>query len=137
MKEILWLSGLSRLNDAAVLLVRWLVGAFLVWGVWDNIVSSERMAEFAAFMAQFGFPAPAFLALVSVYAQFVCGILLILGLLTRWAGLFMAFNFIVGFVMVHGADDFRAQFPALILIVVSLQLAAGGGGRYAIDRFFD
>ena len=137
MKKMVFLNGLSRFSDAGLLLLRLLVGAFLVWGVWDNIVSAERMAEFEAFMAQFGFPAPGVLAPVSVYAQFACGILFLLGLFTRWAGLIMAFNFIVGFLMVHLADDFRAQFPALILIAVGLYAAAAGGGRYALDRLFD
>ncbi len=137
MKDIVFLRGLSRFSDAGLLLLRLLVGAFLVWGVWDNISSADRMAEFEAFMAQFGFPAAGVLAPLSVYAQFACGILFILGLFTRWAGLIMAFNFIVGFLMVHLADDFRAQFPALILIAVSLYFAAAGAGRYALDRLID
>jgi len=137
MKSILFLNGLARFSDAALLVLRGLTGAFLVWGVWDNIVSVERMAEFEAFMAQFGFPATGVLAPLSVYAQFACGVLFLLGLLTRWAGLVMTFNFIVAFAMVHLADDFRAQFPALILIAVSLYFAAAGAGRYALDRLFD
>ncbi len=137
MKTLIFLDGLSRFSDASMLLLRWLVGAFLVWGVWDNIVSAERMAEFQSFMTQFGFPAAGVLAPLSVYAQFLCGILFILGLFTRWAGLVLVFNFIVGFLMVHLADDFRAQFPALILIATGLYFAANGGGRYALDRLFD
>lgn len=137
MKSILFLNGLSRFTDAGVFLMRLLVGAFLIWGVWDNIVSAERMDEFVAFMTQFGFPAPALLAPLSVYAQFVCGALLILGLMTRWTGLVIAFNFIIGFIMVHLGDDFRAQFPALILIAIGVYFAFAGAGRFAIDRLFD
>lgn len=137
MKNILFLSGLSRVSDASILLLRLLVGAFLIWGVWDNIVSAERMGEFVAFMTQFGFPAADILAPLSVYGQFVCGALLVLGFLTRWAGLVIAFNFVVGFLMVHLGDDFRAQFPALILIAVGVYFAAAGAGRFSIDRLFD
>ncbi len=137
MRKILFLTGFSRFSDASNLLLRWLIGAFLVWGVWDNIVSAERMLEFETFMAQFGFPAPGILAPLSVYAQFGCGILFILGLFTRWAGLIMAFNFLVGFFVVHLGDDFRAQFPALILVAVSLYFAAAGAGRYGLDRMAD
>ena len=137
MKSLLFLGGLSRLSDVSILVLRALVGAFLIWGVWDNITSAERMGEFVAFMTQFGFPAPEILAPLSVYAQFICGALLIGGLLTRWAGLVLAFNFIVGFLMVHLADDFRAQFPALVLIAVGFYFAASGGGRFSLDRLFD
>lgn len=136
MKRILFLDVAKGFSDTSLFLLRLLTGAFLVWGVWDNIVSAERMAEFETFMTQFGFAAPGVLAPLSVYAQFACGILFILGLFTRWAGLLMAFNFIVGFLMVHLADDFRAQFPALILIAVSLHFAAAGGGRFSLDRLF-
>lgn len=136
MKKLLFLEPLSILSDFTNFVLRALTGAFLVWGVWDNIVDANRMAEFVSFMTQFNFPAPELLAPVSVWFQFLCGLLLILGLFTRWAALIMVFNFIVGFIMVHLGDDFRGQFPALILIVVNLHLAASGGGRLALDRLF-
>ena len=134
MKRILFLESLSGLRDCTLLALRVFTGAFLVWGVWDNIADPARMTEFVEFMRHFNFPAPELMAPLSVWFQFACGGLLIIGLLTRWAGLLMAFNFVVGFLMVHLGDDFRAQFPALILIFVSAHFAANGGGRYALDR---
>ena len=135
MTRLLLLEPLSRFQDAALLITRVLTGAFLIWGTWDNISDPARMAEFIQFLTHFNFPAPDKLAPLSVWMQFGCGALLVAGLFTRWAGLIMAFNFIVGFLMVHLADDFRAQFPALILIAVNLHFAAAGGGRFALDRF--
>ena len=136
MKNILYLNRLSGFTDLSLLALRLLTGAFLVWGVWDNILHQERMAEFIGFMKQFGFAYPTLLAPLSVWMQFICGLLLCLGLFTRWAGLLMAFNFVVGFLMVHLGDDFRAQFPALILIAVNLHFVAVGGGRFALDQVF-
>ena len=134
MKNLIFLEPLAGWQDISLLIVRVLTGAFLVWGVWDNIADPARMTEFVTFMRHFKFPAPEFMAPLSVWFQFGCGVLLVAGLFTRWAGLLMAFNFIVGFLMVHLADDFRAQFPALILIAVSLHFAAAGGGRFSVDR---
>lgn len=134
MKNMLVLAPLARFSDATLLVLRLIVGAFLMWGTWDNIESAEQMQEFAAFLRHFKFPAPEFMAPLSVWAQFVCGALLFAGLLTRWAGLVMVFNFAVAVAMVHLSDDFRGQFPALVLIAVNLHFAAGGGGRYALDR---
>jgi len=136
MKRLIFLEPLAGWQDVSLLIMRVLTGAFLVWGVWDNIADPARMTEFVEFMRHFKFPAPEFMAPLSVWFQFGCGVLLVAGLLTRWAGLLMAFNFTVGFLMVHLADDFRAQFPALILIAVSLHFAAAGGGRFALDRMF-
>ncbi|WP_372625138.1 DoxX family protein [Falsiroseomonas sp.] len=79
-------------GDAALLLLRVVVGAFLVWGVADNVQSAERMDEFAAFVASFGFPAPELMAPLSVWAQFGVGTAFVLGLLTRWAGVICAVN---------------------------------------------
>lgn len=134
MKDFLGLPALERFSEATLLVLRAFVGAFLVWGTWDNISSAEQMAEFVAFLRHFRFPAPEIMAPLSVWAQFLCGLALVAGLFTRWAALIMVFNFTVAVVMVHLNDDFRAQFPALILIAVNLHFAAAGGGRFALDR---
>lgn len=133
MRNWLFLPGLARFADVAILAARLLTGTFLVHGVWDNIVSAERMAEFVAFLTATGFPAPHAMAPLSVYAQLVIGIALILGALTRWAGLLLAFNFTVGVVMVHLAQTYREIWPAAVLIVLGLLFAAIGAGRYAVD----
>lgn len=86
MADVVFLSGLKRREDAGLLLLRLGVGAFLIWGVWDNIVSAERMQEFVAFLTRFQFPAPGFMARLSVWAQFAVGVAFIAGLFTRWAG---------------------------------------------------
>ena len=135
MKRLLFLEPLAGLQDLTILITRVLTGAFLMWGTWDNISDPARMTEFVDFLAAFHFPAPELMAPLSVWFQFGCGALLIAGLFTRWAGLIMALNFIVGFLMVHLGDDFCAQFPALILIAVNLHFAAVGGRRFSIDRF--
>src|SRR5690349_16855487 len=95
MQSLVFLTGLRGLSDAAFLVLRILVGSFLMWGTWDNIASSARMQEFAAFLTALHCPMPELAAPVSVYAQFLCGALILVGLFTRWAGLVMTFNFIV------------------------------------------
>lgn len=120
-------------ENAALLAFRILVGAFLVWGVWDNIVSDERMAEFAAFLDAQGFIHPRILAPISVWAQFACGVSFVLGLLVRWGGILCALNFLVALVMVDLESGPRQAFPAAILMLFGVYMAARGGGRYAID----
>jgi putative oxidoreductase len=58
----------------------------------------------------------------------------VLGLLTRWAGLLLAFNFTVGVVMVHWHQTFREWWPAIVLVFLGLYFAARGAGRFSIDR---
>jgi putative oxidoreductase len=134
MRDILLLPALERGSDLALLLLRLLSGGFLVYGVADNIVDPSRMQEFVAFLAASGFARPELMAPLSVYAQFAIGIALVLGLLTRWAGLLLAFNFTVGVVMVHWHQTFREWWPAIVLVFLGLYFAARGAGRFSIDR---
>lgn len=132
---LLSLPRLARFKDEALLALRLVTGTFLVHGVWDNVTSSERMQEFVEFLTATGFPQPALMAPLSVYAQLLIGIALILGLLVRWAGLVLAFNFIVAVAMVHWAEGFRGWWPAIVLVALGFLFAAIGAGRYALDQW--
>lgn len=128
------LTWLARYADLTLFALRAITGAFLIHETWDNVSSQARMTEFVDFLGQFGFPAPQFMAPLSVAVQFGCGILLILGLLTRWAGLLIAVNFVVAVVMVHWAEPFRGWWPGLILVFLGLHFATAGSGRFGLDR---
>lgn len=132
-KRTLVQPGWARHGDLALLAARIVTGAFLVWGVWDNIVSAARMAEFAGFLAAHGFPYPEVCAPLSVWAQFLSGVALMLGLGTRWAGVICAINFAVAVAMVDAKLGIRGAFPATCLILFGLIFATCGAGRWSID----
>jgi putative oxidoreductase len=132
-KPVLLLTPLRRFSDLALLLLRVAVGAFLIWGVWDNLSSAARMHEFAQFLAKFKFPNPTLLAPLCAWAQFAVGVCFIFGVLTRWAGLACAFIFIVAIVMVDRFSGIRAMFPAASLVAIGIYLATHGSGRFGID----
>lgn len=134
MSDIIFLRNLSRHEDAALLALRVVVGAFLIWGVWDNVVSPTRMNEFATFLGKHGVPAPSLMAQVSVYVQLAVGVAFVAGLLTRWAGLLCAANFVVAIVMVDRLQGIRGMFPAAALVFIGLYLATHGAGRFALDN---
>ncbi|MDQ4087876.1 MAG: DoxX family protein, partial [Pseudomonadota bacterium] len=98
--EWILLTPLARLGDLGLLLLRWVTGAFLIYQSHDNIFSAERMDEFERFLTQFNFIMPEVMAPLCVWAQFLCGIAFVLGLMTRWAGLITTFVFIVAVWMV-------------------------------------
>ena len=135
MRRILLAEGLARFDGAALLLLRLFLGAFLIYGVWDNIVDPARMDEFQAFLTALNCPLPAVAAPLSVWSQFLVGLLLISGLATRWAGLLLTANFIVavGLIAPTGAS-FRDLFPPTVLIFIGLVFATSGAGDLSIDR---
>ena len=130
------LPSLSRWSDLTLLGLRALTGGFLMHETWDNVTSRARMGEFVQFLGQFGFPVPWLMAPLSVAVQFGCGALLILGLLTRVAGLLVAANFVVAVAMVHFAEPFRGWWPALVLVFLGLHFAAAGSGKFGLDPLF-
>ena len=133
MNRLLTLAPLAAGSDAALLALRLLTGAFLIFGVWDNVTDPARMAEFEGFQRSAGIPLPHLGAPVSVYAQLLCGVAFIAGGLTRWAGLIMLFNFAVAWVYVDRLQDFRGQFPCLALLAIAAVLATVGPGRWSLD----
>jgi uncharacterized membrane protein YphA (DoxX/SURF4 family) len=132
--DLLLLTPLARLADLGLFLLRCVTGAFLVYQSHDNILSAGRMDEFVKFLTQFDFPLPGLMAPLCVWAQFLCGIAFVLGLLTRWAGLVTAFVMLVAIWMVHWPQDFVGWWPALILVFLGLLFATQGAGRYSLDH---
>lgn len=134
MKRWLLLERLEGGRDLALLALRLFLGAFLIYGVWDNIVSAERMQEFETFLRGLNCPWPTVAAPVSVWAQFLIGVLLIPGLAVRWAGLLLTINFIVAVALLAPAGaGIRDLYDPAILIFVGLILATGCGGALSLD----
>ena len=127
------LNGADRFEDLALFALRAVTGLFLIYQSHDNLLSSARMDEFEAFMAQFGFWRPDVLAPFAIFWQVAAGIGFLTGLFVRPLGLITAFQFIVAVWMVHWTQDFAAWWPAAILIFLGLYFAARGSGRYGLD----
>lgn len=121
-------------REFGAVFVRVLIGLFLIWGTQDNVFSHARMMEFRDFLAQAGFPFPLFCAYLSAYAQFLCGILYVIGWGVRPAAVVMIGNFIIALVMVHLNDTFQGAFPALMMLFGSVFLLFNGAGPLSIDR---
>jgi len=126
--------SLHRYQDYGVLLLRLIVGIRLLQGTWDNIISWNQMLEFEKFLAANGMIFPLQAAIVSVYAQFICGILFIVGWQTRFAAMVMIFNFTVALLLVHTHDTLQGAFPALIIWAVSVFLLLNGAGKISVDE---
>lgn len=124
---------LDRHRELAPLLFRLFLAFVLIYGTQDNVFSRERMLEFRDFLAQNRFPEPLAAAYLSAYAQFICGILLALGFLTRFAGAVVAINFVVALVMVHLRTPFNVNIAPLAMLVGGMFFAIYGAPRYSLD----
>ncbi len=130
---MLKLSGLEKYKEYGVIFIRLAVGFHLVYGTQDNVFSNARMEEFAAFLSARGVPFPLFAAFLSAYAQFVCGLLFIVGLATRHAAAVMIINFVAALVIAHLRDAYPSKFPALMMLAAACFLLLHGAGKLSVD----
>lgn len=120
-------------REVAVLIFRLFVGFVLIYGTQDNVFERARMLEFRDFLEKSGFPMPLAAAYLSAYAQFLTGILLVLGLFTRFAAAIVVVNFIVALVMVHSRTPFNVNIAPLAMLVGGLFFVIYGAPRYSLD----
>lgn len=124
----------SGRHEIAALILRIFTAFVLVYGTADNVFSAARMEEFRAFLQANGFPSPRVCAYLSAYAQFICGLLLGVGLFTRYAAALMVFNFIVAVAMVHRNLPFGSNIAPLAMLVQSTFFVIAGAGRFSVDE---
>ncbi len=125
---------LDKNKDLGLFLLRLFVGIRLLYGVVDNIADWGRMIEFRNFLEHQGFPLPLVSAMISVYAQFLSGLMIIIGFKIRLAAALMIINFLVALVMVHLHDSFEGMTPALAMLFSSILFLFYGAGKFAPKR---
>lgn len=125
--------NLLAYKGIGLLLMRLFIGTRLIYGVLDNVFHWERMKEFEAFLGQFHFPFPLLCAVVSVYAQLIAGLMILLGWKIRWAAAVMVFNFVVALVMVHRGQSFEQITAPLAMLAGSLLFLFEGAGPLSVD----
>lgn len=74
---------------------------------------------------------------LSTFAEFLCAILVIIGLYTRLALIPLMINMSVAFFIVHSADAFGIKELALLFLGMFIVLFLTGPGRYSVDNKLD
>lgn len=91
----------------------------------------------AGFVGGLGFPAPMLFAILLASSEFIGGILLIAGFLTRLAAFTQVIAMIFAVFLVHWSNGLTGQGGyewAMLLGVASLTLLFDGAGRFSADR---
>ncbi|RYZ38133.1 MAG: DoxX family protein [Myxococcaceae bacterium] len=112
-------------------LVRVVFGLTLAFGHGLGKVTGD-MSGFAEGVAKLGFPAPMFFAWCAALAEFLGGIAVALGLLTRPAALFAGFTMLVALFR-HRADPFGKMELSLLFLTVMVAALIIGGGPFSLD----
>lgn len=131
------MKDLSRYRDIGVLVIRLAFGFQLIRVSYTYaLFPAENIPGFVDYLTSLGVPFPTPGAYLATYTEFVGGILLLLGLYTRWTAVFLIVNFSVAFGVAHISigDTYQNTFPSLNLLAVSIFLLLNGPGRYALTK---
>lgn len=130
--------GSAALESPFLLLVRVYWGWQFAQTGWGKL---HHLSHVTQFFASLGIPAPGFNAVFVSGLEFVGGILLILGLATRFVGLLLAVDMLVAYItsdlaalaaIVSDPDKFYSD-AAYTFLIASLIVLIFGAGRFSLD----
>jgi putative oxidoreductase len=117
--------------DFAVLLLRVGAGVLMLPHGWDKFQSI--LAGSWDFPDPIGIGSTASLFL-TVLAEFICSICLILGLLSRPSAIILAFTMFVAAFVVQAKDPLDVKEHALLYFVIYMAIFLMGPGRFSMDQ---
>ena len=123
---------LNRLQPWGALLLRLILGGTMIYYGYRKVVPHGALHRFAHEVATLGLPA--WLGYVSAFTEFVGGMLLVVGLFTRLAALFVTINLLVAFITVGIHQNFSVYSNIAALIAIAVMLLFYGAGKLALDR---
>ena len=134
MKELYKFASKLDSHSLASLSLRLAVGAVFINSGWIKVSDTQMVVEY---FGQIGFPG--FLAYLVSYSELFGGILVLIGLFTRYASAVLAIIMLVasivlsskGFSLANGGYEYT-----FVLMYASLALVALGSGKYSLENFY-
>lgn len=126
-------SDLSFAGNAGLALLRIFAGIALAFahGI-GKLPPSQGLIERSA---SIGFPFPELFAWAAGLSEFLGGIFLALGFLTRISSFFIACTMLTALIGVHGADPFNKQELAFLYFFIAAAFFLKGSGDWSIDGY--
>lgn len=72
--------------------------------------------------------------ILAAFAEFICSILVILGLTTRYALIPLIITMLVAWQIAHGSDPFSSQEKSVLFLSAYVTLFITGAGNFSADR---
>ncbi len=123
---------LNSLQPFGALLLRLVLGASMIVHGYQKVSTHAALHLFAHYVVSLGLPY--WLGYASVFTEFIGGILVILGLLTRFASALIAINMLVALFTVGIHQGFGIYNYVAELAAIAIMLVFYGAGALALDR---
>ena len=134
---------LSRLQPWSLFLIRITVAVTMIFYGFQKIIPAGGLHrahplagfyDFAVYIAHLGlYP---WLAYVNILTEFLGGLLLLVGLLTRFIAFLLSIDMLFALVLIHVRHGYVASEYVLALLAMCLLLVTTGSGALALDRRF-
>ena len=117
--------------DVSALLLRIVFGALMIPHGFGKLQKFPQLKD--KFMSFMGLPSSVSLSL-TIFAEFFCAILLILGLFTRFSALALIITFIVVVFIAHPMEFFGDGEMGTLYLGAYIAIILLGPGKYSIDN---
>ncbi len=130
----------TRFGDIGLFILRAGTGILMAYSHgWSKIYSDGSFGLSSGLVSNvkaMNFPAPTAFAWMAALTEFLGGILLAAGLMTRPIAFALTFNMAVAAFVVHGSDKLAVKELALLYLFAFQVFIFTGAGRYSLDKIF-
>lgn len=120
------------MSHAGLGILRVVVGVSIAFG--HGLAKLPPPDGFVKIITQLGFPAPEAFAWAAGMSEFVGGLMLAVGLMTRPAAATVAITMAVALFGHHAGDGFQQRELPMLYGAAALAFATMGSGRFGLDR---
>jgi putative oxidoreductase len=117
-------------TDLAILLLRLSFGGLFIYHGYTKLVSFNDILPHFGDVIGIGSKLSFILV---IFAEFFCGILVTIGLLTRLSVIPIMITMAVAFFVAHAKDDFMVKELPFLFLLLSIVIFITGAGRYSVD----
>jgi putative oxidoreductase len=121
----------SAVSDAGLAVLRITAGLLLA-GL-HGIGKIPPQEGLVGWIGSMGFPAPLVFAWLAGIAEFVGGLLIAIGLLTRPAAAYVFIHFVIVVMVAHSGDALGERELPILFGIIAFAIALIGPGRYSVD----
>jgi putative oxidoreductase len=119
--------------DLGALLLRLLFGGLFIWYGWQKIEGYDKyigmMQDYIGIGGRLSYN-------LVIFAEFFCGILITLGIVTRLAVLPVIFSMIIVIFCALKAQSFQEKQLPFVFLIMGVIIFIMGSGRFSADRLF-
>ena len=119
-------------TDFAALFLRLILGGLFVYHGMQKIELYDTILPMSKEIIGIG---PKLSLNLVIFAEFFCGILVLLGLFTRLAVIPITFTMAIAYFVAHKDDPFMMKELPLTFLLICVPIFILGSGKYSLDRF--